>query len=616
MIYRGDIDGLRAVAVLAVIAFHFQLGTWASGGFVGVDIFFVVSGYLITKVIADGIRDGSFSLADFYHRRINRIFPALFTVFVACIASSFLLDYNTDAQETAKSLIASTLFASNLFFYMTTDYFSRHSEANPLLHTWSLSVEEQFYLFFPLLMLVLRRWSVRIGIVALAAIAASSFAWACWSIGTDKAAAFYLMPSRAWELLVGALLASRAFPAVTSGWATEGLSILGFTLLLGSITLIDALMPFPGALAAVPCLGAAAIIHAGGRTSVGRLLRLRPLRYVGLISYSLYLWHWPVLVYFRRIDDLHGHAKIVLPLVCVALAAFSYHFIEQPFRARRRQDARRVFGVAAVAMATCAILGVGLVRLAPLIHPPSEAASVLSYVRYDLNDKVRDGTCFLTDRRGEFRNFRQDDCLAWDPDRRNVMLLGDSYAAHLWPGLTAVHREVNFLQATASQCKPMLPAQGLRRCQDLLTYLTQTFLVSHRPDEIILAARWRAEDLPTLLHTIETLRPFTGRIVVIGPIVEYEQSLPRLLAREILTNSDALAASYRSLTPMTADRALSTGLAGVSVTYVSLLDLLCTPNCLVWARPGQPLQFDFGHLTSEGSTAVALRLGSGLFAAP
>lgn len=616
MAYRQDINGLRAVAVLAVVLFHFQFGDWTSGGFVGVDIFFVISGYLITGVILRGLDEGSFSLAEFYHRRINRILPALFIVFAACVVGSSLLDFQIEAEETARSLFASSLFVSNVLFYFKNDYFNHQSDSNPLLHTWSLSIEEQFYLLFPLLMLATRRWPARTRTPMLAALATASFVWSCWMVETDRAAAFYLMPSRAWELLLGGLLASRATSAPSGRWPSEALSALGFVLVLGSVTLIDTALPFPGAVALAPCLGAACIILGGARTSVGRLLGLAPLRYLGLISYSLYLWHWPVLVFYRRIDDPHGIEKIVLPLVCVALAALSYHVIEQPFRTRRRSDARMAFAVAAGAITVCATVGVGLVLLTSMLHAtPAAATSVLSYLRYDMSPKVREGTCFLTERTGGFRGFRPDECLAWDRKRRNVMLLGDSYAAHLWPGLKKTYPTVNVLQATASLCKPTLPAQGERRCEDLLAYVMETFLPNHRPDEIIIAARWRAEDLEGLLHTIAALHAFTDRIVVIGPMVEYEQSLPRLLAREIQSNRVVLAASYQSAVAKEADQTLAAGLVGVSAIYVSLQELLCTPDCQVWASAGKPLQFDFGHLTGAGSKLVALRLGPKLFPA-
>ena len=617
MTYRKDLDGLRAIAVLAVVASHFQLGDWASGGFVGVDVFFVISGYLIAGIILAELSDGSFSLAEFYRRRISRIFPVLFIVFTACIVASWIFDYRVEAQTTALGLLTSIFFVSNILFYMTSDYFSAIAGSNPLLHTWSLSLEEQFYLFFPLFMLGTKGWRPGYRSFAILLLAAASFAWACRTVEADKAAAFYLLPSRAWELLLGALLASRILPAPRHLWQAEALGAVGLALVVGSILLIDTSMPFPGALAAAPCLGAAAIIHGSGfRTWGARLLSLPPIRYVGLISYSLYLWHWPVLTYYRRVGDPHGFEKIALPLVCIALAALSYHLVERPFRARgRTASAGNVAAAGAMAMACFAVVGVGLVQLAQVFHPTSEAVeSVLSYVGYELSDHVREGSCFLTERTGGFSRFQPKECLGWARDRRNVVLIGDSYAAHLWPGLKQVTGEANLLQVSASLCKPVLPAHGERRCRDLLGYFTQVFLPAHHPDMIILAARWRAEDLDALQHTIAVLHGFTDRIVVIGPIVEYQTVLPRLLARQIQTNDEMLAASRQSPTPRTADRVLSAGLAGSPATYVSLVDLLCTPNCRVWAAPGQPLQFDFGHLTEAGSVKIAALLAPAVFA--
>ncbi len=338
MVHRPDIDGLRALAVIPVVLFHMELSAF-SGGFVGVDVFFVISGFLITSIIVADLERGRFSLRRFYERRIRRIFPALFTVLAVTTLLAAVILLPRDLEDYSKTLVATSVFASNIHFWRQAGYFDAESHTKPLLHTWSLAVEEQFYILFPLLLIVLHRWWPRRLKGALAVLAVASFVASVVTVRADQSAAFYLAHTRAWELLLGSLLALGAFPAIRRAAVAEGAALVGLLLLGVSFTAYTEDTVFPGAAALAPCLGAALLIHSGTSVSTraSRFLSLRPLVFVGLISYSLYLWHWALLSMARHwtLDPLTmGQTTLVVAIAALA-AAGSWRFVEQPLRAQR-----------------------------------------------------------------------------------------------------------------------------------------------------------------------------------------------------------------------------------------------------------------------------------------
>lgn len=340
--YRPEVDGLRAIAVTAVILFHTNLGL-ATGGYIGVDVFFVISGYLISSIIMREMDGGRFTFVGFYERRIRRIFPALFVVLVATTAASWFILPPEQMQTYAQSVVATTGFAANAFFWLKSGYFGGDAELFPLIHMWSLAVEEQYYIVFPFLVMIAagarRRWLPWL----MGGVFMASFIACIVITDREPLAAFFLTPMRAWELLAGVFIALYERP-----WrealgrvrgASPALELTAFAAVIAPIFLFDSATAFPGAIAAIPVFGTAALILVCTPTSpVGRLLASKPFVAIGLISYSAYLWHQPLYALSR----VHGIAEqgpvvyLVLIAATFALAWLSWRFVEQPFRDRNR----------------------------------------------------------------------------------------------------------------------------------------------------------------------------------------------------------------------------------------------------------------------------------------
>lgn len=361
MQYRADIDGLRAFAVLSVVWFHAGLGG-TGGGFTGVDVFYVISGYLIGGIIVDETAAGRFSYLQFYTRRAKRLFAAFFVVALATMAVGWWLLLPTDFRQAGRSLVAATTFISNVVFHRDAGYFDSASITKPLLHTWSLSVEEQFYIIFPLLMravLRLRRDAVPAVLVAAALL---SFAWSQAMMSRDPGGAFYLLPSRAWEMLLGTLVAlPQARASQVPEWLQRLVTPLAVAGLCVPVFFYTERTPFPAVGALPSCAGTAWLLWWGGRNGqslVGRLLGAPVPVFIGKISYSLYLWHWPVIVYLTYFcaGQLTWAWGIAAMLASLALAAASWRWVEQPVRRSARSPAI-VLGSAAVGSLLLLLIG-------------------------------------------------------------------------------------------------------------------------------------------------------------------------------------------------------------------------------------------------------------------
>jgi peptidoglycan/LPS O-acetylase OafA/YrhL len=358
--HRLDIDGLRATAVVPVVLFHARVPGFG-GGFVGVDIFFVISGYLITSIIAKEISSGDFSILSFYGRRIRRIFPAFFVMTAFSAVAGVLLLLPSELSNLGSSIVAATFFVSNMLFWQKSGYFGLRSELEPLLHTWSLGIEEQFYLGFPLfLWLWLKFGRARTIWLGVALVAAVSFGVGAYSIDRWQEATFYLILTRAWELLLGAFLAVWPNAAIKRSGLRDSLSIVGLLLIAWPVFTFSTATTFPGLNALFPCVGAALIIVTGMRdhSLAGRMLSNSAFVFTGWISYSFYLWHWPLIVFWKYyfIRPLNGADSIVIIILTFIIATLSWRFVETPFR-KAGSNSRRVLQRGGAAMAISAAIG-------------------------------------------------------------------------------------------------------------------------------------------------------------------------------------------------------------------------------------------------------------------
>jgi peptidoglycan/LPS O-acetylase OafA/YrhL len=462
--YRPDVDGLRAVAVLAVVFYHLGFAPFR-GGFVGVDVFYVISGYLITLLLAKDLAEGKFSLASFYERRMRRIFPALFTVLFFCILGTAILFDPPEMIGFGKSLLTTTFFGSNLYFWHSArplGYFDSGVSTQPLLHTWSLSVEEQFYLLFPLTLFLLYRSARPRMRTWLSVLAAVSFGLNLWQTQHRPFVAFYWSLPRAWELLIGALVALKAVPPLRNRVARECGGALGLGMILGVLGLPLKTMPFPGYIALLPCLGAALVIYAGetGPSSVRTILAFRPLVFVGVISYSLYLWHWPVIVFSKHPPFYFSESSepVVVLLFSAGAAFFSFEYIERPFRGASSPFSRRqIFAFGFAASVVTAALAATAFRTGGLPQ------------RYDLRTRqlIASNTERMQDNGGSCANWRTEvhalsdikTCTFGGQQLRKIMFWGDSHVDQLYPAIQSLYSEGipndrGVLFMTGSGCLP------------------------------------------------------------------------------------------------------------------------------------------------------------------
>ena len=349
MQYRPEIDGLRALAVIPVVLFHAGIAGF-SGGFVGVDIFFVISGYLITSIILSEQQKNSFTLAGFYERRARRILPALMLVVLLSAIAAWYLLLPTELVEFGESLVAVGLFASNILFWTQSDYFAATSEFIPLLHTWSLAVEEQFYLIFPVFMIFTLAWTKSKRIAALVVTTVLSLIFCEWAWRNAPEANFFLAPSRVWELMAGVFCAFYLQqPREPQKLVSQLGSLAGLLMLVYSIVFFDKSIPFPSLYALIPVVGTVLIIlFTDKNTLVGKLLSIPFIVGVGLISYSAYLWHQPLFVFARlnSMDELSVTSLLGLSLLAFIMAYISWRWVEKPFRNRNWLSQRQILWMA------------------------------------------------------------------------------------------------------------------------------------------------------------------------------------------------------------------------------------------------------------------------------
>ena len=644
--YRADIDGLRAVAVIAVILFHADVD-YFSGGYVGVDVFFVISGFLITGIILSEIETGRFTIAGFYERRIRRIFPALFTVMIAGLAVGSFVLLPADFADFGAEVASMTLFVSNFHFANSSGYFDGASELKPLLHTWSLAVEEQFYIFFPVVLVALERFAKQRKTPVIAFILAASLLLSIWTVEADPVAAFYLAPSRVWELMIGALLAMGSVPVIRDRRLRELTSMAGLMLILSAVLVFSDSTPFPGKAALVPCLGTALIIHAGasGTTSVGRILSLRPVVFIGLISYSLYLWHWILLVFCRQyfaVVNLPPHITAAALLISLVVSILSWRFVERVFRDRRRISRRPIFVAGATAMALTLAVGLSIVSLDGFPQRFDEPVVELAATESDASENGLNAGAKIGSADDVFKR----EIGVKRAAIRTFVFWGDSHADAFYTAMNKAAREAgrSGVHATLTGCAPLL---GVYRKKGTDKYLCRNFndsvlgaiLGDDSLHTVILAARWalsaegrrykneskrkilitddfspeaslaenRAVFARGLDRTLKALRNAGREVVIVGPVPEPGFHVPRSLAMQQRTDTQ------REIAPTFDEflerqefvlRTLDDSAEKYDATVIYPHEALCDRVSCPVVRQGRSLYSDEHHLSRWGAVGI------------
>lgn len=619
--YRADIDGLRAVAVLAVVLNHLSSG-WLSGGYVGVDVFFVISGYLITGIINREIAEGKFTFSGFYERRARRIFPALFAMLTVTLVASYLLLLPSDMVSTLKGALGTLFFASNIVFWreMAEGYFAATDLGlNPLLHTWSLAVEEQFYVLFPVLLLACHRYAKRLIVPVLLICAAGSLAAAAFLIQSKSVAVFFLSPFRAWELLIGSLLALNAIPPIKSRLAREVAAGVGLIAILWACFSYSKGTVFPGLAALAPVLGAAAIIHAGssGSSLTKKLLELPPIVFIGLISYSLYLWHWPLIVLTRYANGMDPITDQLPRLFAASILAawLSYRYIEQPFRHKKIISKKVVFGASAVFMSSMAIASsIGLINNG---FENRFSAESIAY------DKARHARIPLEHCDGRPSNSW---CIIGDKNvKPSIILWGDSHMLAWSPGIDKVLRNQGksaFL-AIQTSCWPLIEKiQNKEKCTRSRTNLVEFLSNDNQIKIIVISSYWPIT--PTkeqnfiysnniynksfekaFKTTLDWLRKIDKTVMLLGPIPTYDNSIPYLLAVSDNQHKKAPIKTSNEIIKRHQEffETVRTYNKTANIKFLNPVDWLCQPECILSIN-GTSLYRDSNHLSIEGALAL------------
>jgi len=621
--YRRDIDGLRAVAVLAVVAFH-AFPTLLPGGFAGVDIFFVISGYLITGVIERRIDAGTFTFADFYARRMKRILPALVVVLVACFAFGWFALLPEEYEQLSKHIAAGIAFVSNFALWSESGYFDAAAYAKPLLHLWSLGIEEQFYLVWPLALWACARWR-RSALSLVVAVGVISFAINLATVGKYPVAAFYSPLSRFWELQLGCALALLGSRAIPSRAVADAMSIAGAILIALSVALLDAKRGYPGLWALAPTVGTFLILLSGPDGWFCRnVLSRSAFVGVGLVSYPLYLWHWPLLsfAYIAWSGMPPVGVRLGLVVAAIVLATGTYAIVEKPIRFG---TALRRYKIPALAAASLAIGAIGLVTFLHDGAPgrfPSDVQALANF-KYEYKTDARYPDCWLS-KDQPFDGFAPF-CAGDRAGRDLAVVWGDSHAARLYPGLkAALGDRIALAQFTRDSC---LPALGIAYavCQQSNAWVVGE-IARLKPSVVILFASWTHYQLDwkapsasktSLLATIDALRlAGVPKIVVIGSAPVWKGGLPKLAYKAWLDAKPFhVVPEYldggRDLGVAEADVEMRRELATRDVVYFSMMDFFCNERgCLTHAPEGETrlVTWDSGHLTTDGAMLVGRRI--------
>lgn len=620
---REDIQGLRGISVLSVLLYH----AWPKlipGGFVGVDIFFVISGFVITSTILRDFAGEGFSFANFYRRRIRRIFPALYFMMFSVLAASWFLLPPYDYIELGKTALATVAFSSNVIFLKFSGYFDGPATLKPLLHTWSLAVEEQFYFLYPILLILVHRYSPKRLRSILVIFALASLTLSIWMLKGHPSATFYLAPPRAFELLIGGILACPPTSIEFEERTRKGLSLIGLSLILIALFTYDHKTPFPGPTALIPCLGAALIIWTGakeGNSLGGRWISVRPLTFLGDLSYSLYLWHWPILVLAKHyfMGELSYSVTFLCLIASLGASLLSFHLIERPFLQKSRGQLPYLqlgFGT----MMCAAILSVAIVREKGIPERFPPAARIFFAASEDYNHNrtachsAEEGT-IPYDRSCTFG------AQGVTPD---VAVWGDSHGAELAIAIgERLHQmKRSVMEITASACPPSIGysspeySQCVSHNDDTLKHL----VADSRIRTVILVvnfAKYKHLAYDSMLagyrRSVEHLQAKGKHVVLVYPIPVYDFDPPSVLGMRSkaglpLEGIGMPRVSFEQENKATVEFLNSIYRTGTMDRIIPEEQLCDSYLCRVYKHGSHVWYFNKSHLSLAGARAVASKI--------
>lgn len=601
MKYRAEVDGLRAIAILPVILFHAGF-TIFSGGFIGVDVFFVISGYLITSIIIKETREKRFSLLGFYERRARRILPPLFLVLAVSTCFAWIFFLPNEMKIFSQTIASAATFLTNIYFYLqSSNYFGLASDLNPLLHLWSLAVEEQFYIFFPLLMILLFKMKGHLMYIVLFGLLLLSLGLSQWTLGESPLFSFYSLPTRGWELLIGSMLATN----VVNSYSPNGnqfFSMVGLLLICLSVLILDRNTPFPGYYALLPTLGTALIIvFAKAGTIVHTFLSSKILVGIGLVSYSAYLWHQPLFAFSRSFDfDTKNYMVFVtLVLLTFLLAVISYILIEKPIRNRSFLSQKFIFGSSITLMLLFSVFGV-------LGHFNNGYPS-----RSDVFSRLQSNFGLSLSCNGNSSISKK--CIT--KANPEIAVYGNSFAMHLVNGLSNSFPEKGLVQLTQDSCEPFKNIEiekfGKESCSVFNKESINTIENTPSIKMVVISSPFRAitSDIAKdeFIKTIKQLELTGKKIVVIGPPPSNRADHGKCFARNFSSNEmtqcnfplKEVKPAYQKIMQQLRIVQIQT-----DMTLVDLKDVICDDSICKVVDGDVVIFRDRGHLSREGSIYV------------
>jgi len=628
--YRPEIDGLRAIAVVPVILFHAGFSLF-SGGYVGVDVFFVISGFLITSIILKDLDRDKFSLLNFYERRARRILPALFFVVIACIPFAWLFFTPEDYKNFSQSLGAVVVFLSNVLFWQEGGYFQAASELKPLLHTWSLAIEEQYYVIFPLFLILFRKSPRILTLGLLSAAFVVSLGLSQQMLLTNSGASFYLLPTRGWELLIGAFAAfyvqrqNSAFSMVFNQFA----SLLGLSLILISVFAFNNFTPFPGFFALIPTIGTVLVIlFAKENTWVNRMLSVKVMVGIGLISYSAYLWHQPLLAFTHYHSFLEPSVLVTLLLITMTfvLAYLSWRFVEKPFRYSEKVSRKQVFAFSIIGGA--AIFTIGVLGHLRVIQPYDYLKNPQYYAVYEI-DRADAKPCeSFPAGQGHVG------CIEFGEGESLTVLWGDSHAESIRYGISKelTQKEGRIMTIFHRGCPPLIDVVNLNgvtsepncvNLDDLRRYAM--YIKEQSPNRIVLVSRWTTylrgwhiKDEPQMAsHFISTtLKPAMtaedSRNAVMAQLkntLSFFDGTPVYALGQVPDMQHLTLRQRRDLEVVDGDKIKAwhnienelMEAVGISSRYIDMRSELCSSDSCKLRDEGYKIYFDDNHVSAYGA---------------